>query len=46
VNNLIVFGIRNKLNKSDLTIYFEKFGKINYMDMNNENNYCGILFDE
>jgi RNA recognition motif-containing protein len=46
VTNLIVTGITNKLNESDLEIYFEKYGKINYIDMKNGDNYCRIEFDE
>jgi hypothetical protein len=43
---VIVYGIGNKLSESDLAIYFEKYGKINYIDINNESDYCRIEFDE
>lgn len=43
VKNLIISGIRNK---SDLELYFQKYGKINDIDMNNGDNSCRIEFDE
>jgi hypothetical protein len=46
VKNLIVSGIQNKLSKSDLYNYFEKYGKIYYVEMNNEDDFCQIVFDE
>lgn len=46
VKNLIVSGFKNKLSKSDLEEYFNYYGKINYIDMNNEDNSCRIEFDE
>jgi RNA recognition motif-containing protein len=46
VKNLIVSGIKNKLTESHLKKYFKNYGKINYIDMNNQDNFCRIEFDE
>jgi RNA recognition motif-containing protein len=46
VKNLIVSQIKNKLSASDLKYYFRKYGSIHSIQMNDENNFCRIEFDE
>ena len=46
VKNLVVSQIKDKLSQSDLTSYFDKYGSIHGIQMNDEDNFCRIEFDE
>ena len=44
--NLIVSDVKNGLKESHLQTYFEKYGKITNIVMNNNDDSCRIEFDE
>jgi hypothetical protein len=46
VTNLIVSGIKDKLSHSDLHAYFENYGKIDHIVVDEEDNSCRIVFNE
>jgi hypothetical protein len=47
VKSLVVSGIKNgSITKSDLQQYFSVFGTIDHIDMNYNDNYCCIEFEE
>ena len=46
VKKLIVSQIKDKLSTSDLKRYFRKYGSIVSIQMNDEDNFCRIQFEE
>ena len=46
VKNLIISEIKDKLSTSDLKHYFRKYGSIHSIQMDDDDNFCRIQFEE